>query len=195
MEHNMLYFYKNAILRDLCQEYKVEWKRKMDDLEELTKFSLRQQSIPFFATATYEGWGLSIEYLKREFKEYINGEYTAYDCDNTGMENIGSELYVDYPFEVIVDPDAYIYHFMYCNCCVKVPQTKCPTLYLSNKSEVDLCLFGYSSIRIYLFDESELTIKHMPSNCDVVIYKYSPNCKVHCEEALNVHVFSKELKL
>lgn len=192
----MLYFYKNAILRDLCQEYKVEWKKKMDDLEELIKFSLRQQSIPFFAAATYEGWGLSIDYFKRIFKDYINGKYTAYGCDGAGMVGIGSQAYADYHFEVIVNPDVYVYHFVGCNSHIKVPQTKCPTFYLSNRCDIDLTLFGFSSVRVYLFDESELNMKGIPSNCNVVIYKYSPNCKVNCPNTSNnVHVFSKELKL
>lgn len=195
MEHNMLYFYRNAILKDLCYEYKLEWKKKMDDLEEMLKLSLRQQSIPFFATATYEGWGLSVEYLEKTFKDYINSEYTAYDCDGSGVENIGSALYVNHPFEVIVSPDVYVYHFMDCNCCIKVPQTKCPTFYLSNKCNIDLKLFGFSSIRVYLFDKSEINISDVPSNCNIIIYKYSPDCKVCYERSPNIHIFSKELKL
>ena len=33
------------------------------------------------ATSMYEGWGMSVDFLKREFADYINGKHTFNDVD------------------------------------------------------------------------------------------------------------------
>ena len=43
MEHNLLYFYKNSLLRDLCSEYNKEWKACKEDREKLMQLALQQR--------------------------------------------------------------------------------------------------------------------------------------------------------
>jgi hypothetical protein len=81
---------------------------------------------------------------------------------------------------------------------VIIPETKCPKLYISNKSSVHLTLEGYNSVLVYLFDESELIIDDADDTCEVIVYRYSDNSRVErgtfCISP-KVKIFNKILKL
>lgn len=195
----MFIFHKNAlqgaITDPLCAEYRDEWRRCGNDLEKLVKLSLRQQSIPWFASMCYNKKGLSKEYITDMFKDYING-YTVKDADL--VEGFTYGLYVDYGYanDLVADKDViHVMHTVGAN--VVVPKTKCPTIYLSNRCNVHLVGEGFNTLRVYLFDESTLNIQDFDSESGIVVYKYSDSCRVEvspycfCE----VNVFNKELRL
>ena len=58
----MFFFYRNALARNLCGEYSKEFKKDLEDNERLFNLCLRQQSIPYFATACCQKWGLNFKY-------------------------------------------------------------------------------------------------------------------------------------
>lgn len=195
MDKDMFMFYKNALTNGLCEEYKNYWRGANGNKSRLVELAMIQQAIPFFATYCYKGDGLSKEYLLEEYKDYIN-DTTLFDCD--GVHGYSYKLYVDYKSDVMpLDVD--VSHFMYCNgITINVAETKCPTIYISNKSNVTICCDGYNSLRVYLFDESKVVIDNCDEDTDVVIYKYSDNCNVekgkYCLSE-KVKEFSKELRL
>lgn len=192
-------FYKNALVGSLCEplcdEYKTRWRACGKDKEKLVALSLNQQSIPYFATYCNKGKGVRKSYILSQYADYING-YTIHDADN--VEGYTYGLYVDYdPREdLVVDKD--VVHVMWTvGASVVVQETKCPTLYISNKSKVHLVCGGYNVVKVYLFDTSEVIVEDTDETSEVLVYKYSTQCKVgHGKYCLNdVREFQKELKL
>lgn len=193
-------FKKNALLgsisgEPLCDEYKKEWGKCGADKAALMQLVLRQQSLPFFFTACYKGLGLTKEYVKENFGEYING-FTVRDAD--GVEGYTYGLYVDYSFDNDLIADKNVCSLMWCDKTnVVVRESKCPTLYVSNKSHISVSGDGYNSIRIYLFDESSVILEDFDENSSVLIYKYSEDANVETGKYClgKVKVFNKELKI
>ena len=200
MRDELFDFYKNALsgalAEPLCAEYKDEWRSASGDKERLVALSLRQQSIPFFAHYCSKGKALDKDYILSTFAGYING-YTIHDADGVSGYTYG--LYVDWDGDndIVVDKD--VSHIMWtADAALFVPATKCPVIYLSNNSNVHLVCEGYNSVKLYLFDNSGLTIDDCDNDCDITIYKYGSKCFVNkgryclCER---IHEHEKELRL
>lgn len=191
--NEMMFFQKNALLNNLCGEWKNMWKACKNNKEKLVRLSLMQQSIPFFASYCYNGNGLTKEYILSEFKDYING--VVHDgCD--GIDNYTYRLFVAYTDEIRTYAD--VTHVMWSNINPYVVERyKCPILYVSNKSKVCIAADGYNYIRVYMFDESELVIDDLDDESTVIVYKYSDKCKVtkgkYCLGKVNE--FEKTLRL
>lgn len=189
----MMFFQKNALLNNLCGEWKNMWKACKNNKEQLVRLSLMQQSIPFFASYCYNGKGLSKDYLLSEFKDYINGTILQ-DCDD--VKGYSYRLFVGYTDDIREQAD--VTHLMWSDIPIYVVERyKCPIIYLSNKSTVSLIADGYNYIRVYLFDESELVIEDLDEESTVIVYKYSDKCKVtkgkYCLGKVNE--FEKQLRL
>ena len=200
MKDEMLKFKKNALLGNistepLCQAYKQAWRMCGDDKEMLVKLALKQQSIPYLSHACYKNLGLTKEYIKEHFNEYINGKILE-DCD--GVKGYTYALYVDWNYDNDLEIKTDVSSLMWCvDTNVIVPKCKCPTIYVSNKSKVRLVCDGYNTVNVKLFDESELIVEDMDENSEVVVYKYSNKAKVgegkFCLK--EPKVFNKELRL
>ena len=195
----MFIFHKNAlqgaITDPLCAEYRDEWRRCGNDLEKLVKLSLRQQSIPWFASMCYNRKGLSKEYITDMFKDYING-YVVRDAD--GVEGFTYGLFVDWDYENDLDINIDVASIMWTvGANIVVKATRCPTLYISNRSNVHLICDGYNTVNVKLFDNSVLTIEDLDANSDVVVYKYSDKARVELGKFClkEPKIFNKELRL
>jgi hypothetical protein len=195
MKDEMFKFYKNALSNNLCDEYKNLWRSANDNKSKLVQLSLIQQSIPFFASYCYNGDGLSKDFLLQEYAEYINGTI-MFDCD--GVHGYSYQLFVDYKGDVL-DLSVDISHFMFCDgLTIQVQETKCPTIYLSNKSNVNLVCLGYNNVRVMMFDESKLTIDDCDEESCVTIFKYNDKCNVSKTKfclSNNIKEHNKELRL
>ena len=188
-------YYKSALSDNLCSEYKGMWQSAHDNKEKLMRLAMSQQAIPHVATYAYQGRGLSKEYLLREFAHYING-YTISDADEVDGYTYG--MYVDWNYdnELVIDKD--VIHIMFTSDAnVVIPKTKCPVIYVSNKSNVHIVCEGFNMPRIYLFDESCVTIEEMDEESQLIVYKYSDKCSVRLGKYCigNVKEFRKQLKL
>lgn len=188
-------YYKNSLLNNLCGEYKNRWRAAGQDKLELLKLSLCQQSLPHVCTFAYVGKGLTKDYIKANFKEYING-YTVENADGVGGYTYG--LFVDYDFDnnLVVDKD--VCSLMWCrNTDVVVPATKCPVLYVSNQSDVRIVCEGCNLVRVYLFDESAVTLEDIDEESTVLVYRYSDKATVsNGRFALGKSkIFDKKLKI
>ena len=189
----MMFFQKNALLNNLCGEWKNMWKACKKNKEKLVRLSLMQQSIPFFASYCHNGKGLSKDYLLSEFKDYTDGTILQ-DCDD--VKGYSYRLFVGYTDDIREQAD--VTHLMWSDIPIYVVERyKCPIIYLSNKSKVSLIADGYNYIRVYLFDESELEIEDLDEESTVIVYKYSDKCKVtkgkYCLGKVNE--FDKQLRL
>lgn len=189
-------YYKNALLDDLCSEYKGLWQRANGNKLELLKLSLCQQSIPHVVTFAYQGKGITKDYALREFKDYING-YTVENADGVNGYTYG--LYVDFDCrEELVAKQDVVSVMWTKGATVIIPQTKATILYVSNKSDVSLVCNGYNSVKIYLFDKSKVTLEDVDEDSHVIIYNYSDSAKVkkgkYCLSR-KIKEFHKQLKL
>ena len=194
----MFDFKRNSLLgnvsgQPLCQQYKEAWRKCGDDKEMLIRLALKQQSTPYLSHACYNKLGLSKEYVLQNFGEYINGNKTFSDVE--GTEGYTYQLYAGYDKDFEVSAD--VTSLMWVNCSVLIPETKCPTFYVSNYSSVRFTLNGFNSIRVYLFDESSITIDDAPEGCDVVVYKYGNMANAEAGKFCfaNMKIFYKQLKL
>ena len=195
----MLEFQRNALLgkisaEPLCAQYKAAWRSCGDDKEMVVRLDMQQQSIPYFSYACYERLGVTKDYIKKNFAEYINGNKVLEDVES--VKGYTYQLYVDFKgdFKAVAD----VTSLMWCNgTSVNVEATKCPLFYVSNNSDVHFVLDGYNSIRIYLFDESKVMIDDADETCDVLVYKYSNRSQVEAGKFCfgKVKVFDKTLRL
>lgn len=195
----LLEFKKNSILgkisgQPLCEDYKVALRKCGSDKESLVRLSLKQQCIPYFSHACYKKIGLSKEYILANFDEYINGKRTFENVE--GVVGYTYQLYVGYDkdFEITAD----VTSLMWCNGSqIVIEPTKCPTIYVSNRSKVHLICEGFNSITIKLFDDSEVVIEDSDDNSDITVYRYS-NKSVVNEGKFSfgeVKTFDKNLRL
>lgn len=193
MENLLFTYHKNALLNNLCKEWDAKWNACHNDKEQLMRLVLMQQSAAHFADYCYQGKGLTKDYCKQEFGDYINGRVFN-DCD--GVKGFSYGMFIDVPQveEMALD----VSQFLWCDDTnVSIPQTKCPRLYVSNRSNLNISLDGYNSIAIYLFDESTINIEDADNESDVIVYKYSKDAKVELGKYCfaDVKVFEKELRL
>jgi hypothetical protein len=196
----MLTFKRNALLgnisgQPLCADFKSAWRRCGNDKEMLVRLALMQQSQPYFSTACYKNLGLTKDYIKREFKDYING-YVIKDADN--VDGYTYSLYVDWDYENDLDVNVDVCSIMWTvGANIVVKATRCPTIYLSNHSNVHLVCEGFNSVNIKLFDKSKVTIEDLDEESNVVVYKYSKDASVELGKYClgRVKVFDKELRL
>ena len=200
MKDEMIEFKRNALLgnvsgQPLCADYKSALRQCGNNKEMLVKLALQQQSQPYFSTACFKNLGLTKEYIKKEFKDYING-YVVKNAD--GVDGYTYALYVDWDYENDLDVKTDVASIMWTvGANIVVPRTKAPVIYISNRSKVHLICEGYNTVNVKLFDESELTIEDMDAESDVVVYKYSDKAKVeqgkYCLK--EPKIFNKELRL
>jgi hypothetical protein len=102
----------------------------------------------------------------------------------------------DYENDLVVDKDV-VGVMWTVGANIVIPTSKCPTIYLSNKSNVHIVGEGFNTANIKLFDESKVTIDDIDKDSEVIVYKYSDKATV--EEGKycfgKVKVFNKELRL
>lgn len=189
-------YYKNSIIANLCSEYKGMWQSAHGDKLELLKLSLCQQAIPHVVTFAYNGTGITKDYVEKEFADYING-YTVHNADGVSGYTYG--LFVDYDYDNDLVADKDVCSIMWTvGASVLVPKTKCPTLYVSNRSNVHLVCDGFNSVKVYLFDKSTITIEDADENCTITVYQYSDDSTVEIGKYClteKVNIFKKQLKL
>lgn len=91
MENNgkseLLTLKRNALMMGLCGKYKDKWNLATDK-RALIGLALDSNGIEFMADSIAFGWGVSKEYLQKEFGEFMNG---FYQCQEHGYT---SEMYI-----------------------------------------------------------------------------------------------------
>lgn len=189
-------YYRQSLLADLCQEYKGKWASCHDDKEKLFRLAVAQQSFPHMATFAYKGLGLTQEYIKDGFSDFVNGQYTAIDADGVNGD-YKTELYVGYNGDLSVSDDVFM--TMWSDVpSMEIEATKAVKIYVSCWSDVHIVCGGYNSVVIMLFDESRVTLEDVDEDSSVTIYRYSKDAKVEYGDycmSKKIKEFEKELKI
>lgn len=193
-----LEFRKNALqgggfTTPLCADYKKKWFTCHGDKEKLMRLALMCQSAPYIATFFYHGKCVSVDYMMKEYGEFINGRVFD-NCD--GVDGFTYQMYFNATAGFKMASD--VSQILFCpDINVEIPETKCPRLYISNRSSVHLTLNGFNSVTVYLFDESTVDIVASDENSKVTILKYSDKANVvtgdYCLGKVKVH--EKELRI
>ena len=199
MDREMLEFFKAAlsggVASPLCSEYKSEWRKCGDDKEKLIRFSLSQQALPYVATYAHMNNSFTKDYVKKAFGEYINGRVFE-DCD--GVSGYKYALYVDRDCNEDIDVFVDVCSVMWTvGSNIVIPKTKCPVLYISNRSNVHLVCEGNNNVVVKLFDESKVTVEDCDSDSKVIVYKYGRRATVETGKFClsEPRIFTKELRL
>lgn len=192
MDKELFNFIKDAYQSGLCDEYKDEIRKCGDDKLQLMRLAMRQQSIPFVATKLYDGVATK-EYLLQTFGGFLNG-FILNDCD--GVNGYRYAWYVDYGRYCVIDVN--VAHISFTkDVAVNIPTGKCPIIYVSNRSNVRLSLDGFSSVKVYVFDESSIVFEDVDEDSRITVYRYSDKAVVSKGKYCfgNVNVYDKELRL
>lgn len=193
MIDEMFTFKRNALLANLCKEWDTKWSACRDDKEKLMKLALMQQSAPYIADFFYRGVGLSKEYVKRQFSEYIDG-HTFFDCDDVAGYTYGMYVDAQHPIEIKHD----IVQFIWCNGTrVSLPQLRSTKMYVSNKSDLHIECEGYNNLIVMLFDESRIVFDKLATTCRVNVYRYDKRAIVDADASIMdmINIMDKELRL
>jgi len=92
MENNeidLLTLKRNALRLGLCGQYKGKWDG-CNSKQDLVRMALDSNGIEFMADSIAFGWGLSKDYLLREFGEFMNGFYRCREKGYTSEMYIGA---------------------------------------------------------------------------------------------------------
>lgn len=194
MDKHLFNFIKTSYVGGLCDTYKKEIWGCVDNKEKLARLAMRQQSIPFVTTMLAKSHTTK-EQVVEFFNGYING-VVLHNCDK--VEGYTYCWYVDYNYDndIVANVDVINVSFTV-GANIVVPKTKCPTIYVGNRSNIHLVCEGFNSVKVYLFDKSQLTIEDADEESDVTVFKYSDECRAdigkYCLAKVKTH--NKELRL
>lgn len=195
MNGELFKYYKAALVNGLCSDWKGYWQAACDDKLKLISLAMSQQAIPHVVTYAYNGIGITKEYIETEFKDYINEKTPILDAD--GVDGYTYALYIAQ--NRILRPSVDVSSLMWCkDITLELKTAQCGFIYVSNNSDIRLVMDGFNSPRIYLFDESTITIEDADETCSSTIYKYSDKCKVNYGKyclSKRIKEFNKELRL
>lgn len=195
MNGELFKYYKAALVNGLCSDWKGYWQAAGDDKLKLISLAMSQQAIPHVVTYAYNGIGITKEYIETEFKDYINEKTKILDAD--GVDGYTYALYIAQ--NRILRPSVDVSSLMWCkDITLELKTAQCGFIYVSNNSDIRLVMDGFNSPRIYLFDESTITIEDADETCSSTIYKYSDKCKVNYGKyclSKRIKEFNKELRL
>lgn len=124
----------------LCEEYTKKWNGAVSK-RELMDVALDAKGADFIADSHAGGWGLSADFLKREFGDYINGKYVS---DASGYT---SELYAGYEGEVT--QIATLTLMIDCKGRFVVPEGRACEVYLSGDCDIEIENNGHCAVFAY----------------------------------------------
>lgn len=135
--NNLLDFKRNAIMLGLCAEYKEEWD-SCRTKEDLVKLATDSNGIAFLADSFSFGWGVSVDYLLKEFKDYIS-DWTENKPIRHSKNGLGytSEIYVT--DTSVVTPRGTLNIFIDCHGVIQLPEGFVGSIYICGGSSVIVC--------------------------------------------------------
>lgn len=137
-------FFRNAKRLGLCDEYSDKWQDA--NLSKKRQFDLacNAQSLGYMAKSIMEGWGLSAEYIRKEYEPFINGGYTFKD-------GYTSTIYCLYNEPITVNTTAML--IVECDTDIIMPKNRISELHFVN-SKVRISGEGKAFVCLY---NSEIT--------------------------------------
>ena len=179
MDKEMFLFYRNALAKNLCSSYKKEWNKRIEDNKLLYEFSLNTGAIPYIATATYRGWGLTKDLIHKEFGEYINGKYII--KNSNGVEGATATSYYDYHFNNEIIENSLIATY-WCNGNVKIKDYGCSRFHISNDSNLHFNNGKNVILWLNVYDNSVVNIGDIKIGDSIYVVKYSDSCVINYKD-------------
>lgn len=145
---------RNALSLGLCGEYKDLW-NNCKSKKELVNLALDANGIEFMADSIAFGWGLSAEYLQREFSEYANENYTAIERGYT------SKMFLNVNNGKI-KPCSTLSLIVGCNCTIELSEGFVGKIYVCGGSDVNIveCVESECELYVYGLDNKVSVIKN-----------------------------------
>lgn len=138
---DLLQFKRNATFLGLCGEYKKKWDA-CGDKRALVGMALDSNGVEFMADSIAFGWGLSRDFLLKEFGEYANG---AYQCHERGYT---SEMYIGARGELTARSTILL--VAYCDDLrIEVPERFACRVYVCGGSKVEIRNLGATELFVY----------------------------------------------
>lgn len=151
MKSEILELKHKALLMGLCGEYKAKWD-SCTNKEELMDLALDINGVEFLSDAFAFGWGVSAEYMEREFYDYIHGQYHRKKEGYTSCMLYGNtfEYTLNTTITLLVDS----------NCQVLTGDYFAGRLFVSGTSKVGITNGGYLELYVY-GDRSNVVVKNV----------------------------------
>lgn len=129
MENELLTLKRNACMLGLCGQYKTMWDACRNK-KDLIDMALDANGVEFMADSIAFDWGLSKEYLMKEFSDFINGKYQR----NKG--GYKSRMYVGYEGDITIDSTITL--LVGCKGKVVVPCSMVASIYVCGGCDIDV---------------------------------------------------------
>lgn len=150
--NDLLGFKRNAVLLGLCGQYKDMWD-KAENKEDLMNIALDSNGVEMLCDAAAFGWGMDIQYMKKTFLDYINGNWKR----NRG--GYTSCLFVDYAGHI--EQECTLTTIIASNATFHIPKHRICELHVSGGSHVEVT--GEGKCNVYTYGDSEVT-----GNCMII---------------------------
>lgn len=170
---------KEKIISDrMCWDYAMKFHRCKNDIDYM-QLGLGLQSIPFVVESIEQGV-ITIDTLKEQLNDYINGKYVVKNVMQT--ENVTGEYYIDYDESNSVNIRAITTHFIGCkNLVVNVPRYRSPILVFSNDCKnIKITFGGLNHVTIHVFSDCnlELDVKTLDIAKSIKIMRYGKDISI-----------------
>lgn len=146
MESNLFGFKKAAKRLGLCEEYKCRWDN-CKSKEDLIKLALTSNGIEFIADSIAFKWGVSKEYITKEFKDFIS------DTEKHVVLNEGgytSEMYAMLN-SGIIEPHGSQNIIISCNCTIKLRKHFIGMIYICGSATVNIDASQSNELRLIVY--------------------------------------------
>lgn len=144
----------------LCGQYKTMWDACRNK-KDLMNMALDANGVEFMADSIAFGWGLSKEYLMKEFGDFINGKYQR----NKG--GYKSRMYVGYEGDITIDSTITL--LVGCKGKVIVPCSMVGNIYICGGCDIDVKNDGV----VYLYTYADNNKVHKNGKTEVIQWKES----------------------
>lgn len=141
---SLIDFKKQSMLHNLCADYKGVWD-SCKTHEDLFNLSTDSNSAEWMAKSYSEGWGLSKEYLKDQFSDFINGKYIR-DKEYT------SSMYVDFKGEIKGEKLTSVLILLECDVDIVIPERFPIQIHCGGKCSIRFSGKGTAYVHKHSFD-------------------------------------------
>lgn len=146
MESSLIDFKKKAKLLGLCDDYKTRWD-SCNSKEELVKLALTINGVEFLADSIAFKWGLTKEYIAKEFGEYLcNTEKHAILAES----GYTSEMYAMI-YDGVINPHGALNLIISCNCTIKLYDKFLGFIYVCDGSTLKIDASKSKELRLFVY--------------------------------------------
>lgn len=138
--NNILELKRKSFGLGLCGKYKSAWD-DVTDAKGLFDLAMSVDGVEYLADGIAFGWGLTKDYLLREFDGFINGKYVSRQNGYTSAMFVGGDGEVTVNTTVVL--------FVGHKGKIRVPRSTVSKIYLCDDCEVDLLCEGRCEAYLY----------------------------------------------